>query len=78
MVTFGGAYSVLSYVGRGVRQHLRLARSGEMLDGLGMAETTPGPLIQVVQFVGFLGALSPRRPLSPWRPALPARLSRPG
>jgi chromate transporter len=56
MVTFGGAYAVLAYVAQaGVETHGWLA-PGEMLDGLGMAETTPGPLIMVVQFVGFLAA----------------------
>ncbi|MEW6279145.1 MAG: chromate efflux transporter [Candidatus Eremiobacterota bacterium] len=56
MVTFGGAYAVLSYVAQEAVQTYGWLRPGEMLDGLGMAETTPGPLIQVVQFVGFLGA----------------------
>ena len=56
VVTFGGAYAVLAYVAQqAVETHGWLA-PGEMLDGLGMAETTPGPLIQVVQFVGFMGA----------------------
>ncbi len=56
MVTFGGAYSVLAFIAQeAVNTHHWLA-PGEMLDGLGMAETTPGPLIQVVQFVGFMGA----------------------
>ncbi len=56
VVTFGGAYAVLSYVAQqGVEQYQWLA-PGEMLDGLGLAETTPGPLILVTQFVGFLGA----------------------
>lgn len=55
-VTFGGAYAVLAYVAQaGVETHGWLA-PGEMLDGLGMAETTPGPLIMVVQFVGYLAA----------------------
>lgn len=55
-VTFGGAYAVLAYVAQaGVETHGWL-EPGEMLDGLGMAETTPGPLIMVVQFVGFLAA----------------------
>jgi chromate transporter len=55
-VTFGGAYAVLSYVAQqGVAQYQWL-QPGEMLDGLGLAETTPGPLILVTQFVGFLGA----------------------
>ncbi len=56
VVTFGGAYSVLSYVAQQAVEKFSWLRPGEMLDGLGMAETTPGPLIQVVQFVGFMGA----------------------
>ena len=55
-VTFGGAYAVLSYVAQRAVADFGWLAPGEMLDGLGMAETTPGPLIQVVQFVGFLGA----------------------
>ncbi len=54
-VTFGGAYSVLAYIAQQAVEHYHWLRPGEMLDGLGMAETTPGPLIQVVQFVGFMG-----------------------
>lgn len=56
VVTFGGAYAVLSYVAQQAVQVHHWLLPGEMLDGLGMAETTPGPLIQVVQFVGFMGA----------------------
>ncbi len=56
VVTFGGAYSVLAYVAQKAVETYGWLRPGEMLDGLGMAETTPGPLIQVVQFVGFMGA----------------------
>ncbi len=56
VVTFGGAYAVLSYVAQQAVDAYQWLGPGEMLDGLGMAETTPGPLIQVVQFVGFLGA----------------------
>jgi chromate transporter len=56
VVTFGGAYAVLAYVAQQAVQHYGWLAPGEMLDGLGMAETTPGPLIMVVQFVGFLGA----------------------
>jgi chromate transporter len=56
VVTFGGAYAVLSYVAQQAVDHYHWLKPGEMLDGLGMAETTPGPLIQVVQFVGFMGA----------------------
>ncbi len=65
MVTFGGAYAVLSYVAQQAVEHYGWLRPGEMLDGLGMAETTPGPLIMVTQFVGFMatfrnpGALPP-------------------
>ena len=56
LLTFGGAYSVLAYIAQqAVEVHAWLT-PGEMLDGIGMAETTPGPLIQVVQFVGFMGA----------------------
>src|SRR5215213_2352429 len=56
MVTFGGAYAVLAYVAQQAVEHYHWLQPGEMLDGLGMAETTPGPLIMVLQFVGFLGA----------------------
>lgn len=55
VVTFGGAYAVLAYVAQEAVQNYGWLLPGEMLDGLGMAETTPGPLIMVVQFVGFLG-----------------------
>ncbi|WP_456237113.1 chromate efflux transporter [Arenibaculum pallidiluteum] len=56
VVTFGGAYAVLAYVAQQAVEHYGWLRPGEMLDGLGMAETTPGPLIMVTQFVGFMGA----------------------
>jgi chromate transporter len=56
VVTFGGAYALLAYVAQEAVDHYRWVTAGEMLDGLGMAETTPGPLIMVTQFVGFLGA----------------------
>ncbi len=56
VVTFGGAYAVLAYVGQQAVETYGWLRPGEMLDGLGMAETTPGPLIMVLQFVGFMGA----------------------
>jgi chromate transporter len=55
-VTFGGAYAVLAYVAQLAVEHYGWLRPGEMLDGLGMAETTPGPLIMVTQFVGFMAA----------------------
>ena len=56
VVTFGGAYAVLSYVAQQAVEHYGWLSPGEMLTGLGLAETTPGPLIMVVQFVAFLGA----------------------
>jgi len=56
VVTFGGAYAVLAYVAQQAVETFGWLAPGEMLDGLGMAETTPGPLIMVVQFVGFMGA----------------------
>ena len=56
MVTFGGAYAVLPYVAQQAVEHYGWLSAPQMLDGLGLAETTPGPLIMVLQFVGFLGA----------------------
>jgi chromate transporter len=54
VVSFGGAYAVLAYVAQQAVETYHWLRPGEMLAGLGMAETTPGPLIMVVQYVGFL------------------------
>ena len=54
VVTFGGAYAVLAYMAQEVVQNYGWLTPGEMLDGLGLAETTPGPLILVTEFVGFL------------------------
>lgn len=54
LVTFGGAYAALAYVAQQAVEHYGWLQPGEMLDGLGLAETTPGPLIMVLQFVGFL------------------------
>ncbi|MCA1489458.1 chromate efflux transporter [Sinorhizobium alkalisoli] len=65
VVTFGGAYAVLAYVAQEAVQHYGWLEPGEMLDGLGMAETTPGPLIMVVQFVGFMGAYRDPGSLNP-------------
>lgn len=65
VVTFGGAYAVLAYIAQQAVEVYQWLAPGEMLDGLGMAETTPGPLIQVVQFVGFMGAYRHPGPLSP-------------
>ncbi len=56
VVTFGGAYAVLAYVAQEAVTRFHWLLPGEMLDGLGLAETTPGPLILVVEFVGFMGA----------------------
>jgi chromate transporter len=56
VVTFGGAYALLAYVAQQAVDNYHWVTAGEMLDGLGMAETTPGPLIMVTQFVGFLAA----------------------
>ena len=55
LVTFGGAYAVLPYVSQQAVENYHWLSAGQMLDGLGLAETTPGPLIMVLQFVGFLG-----------------------
>ncbi|MFU8764452.1 MAG: chromate efflux transporter [Haliea sp.] len=66
VVTFGGAYSVLAYMAQEAVQNYSWLAPGEMLDGLGMAETTPGPLIQVVQFVAFLGAFREATGLDPY------------
>jgi chromate transporter len=65
MVTFGGAYAVLAYVAQQAVEHYSWLKPGEMLDGLGMAETTPGPLIMVLQFVGFMAAFRDPGGLSP-------------
>ena len=55
MVTFGGAYAVLPYVAQASVEHFHWLSAPQMMDGLGLAETTPGPLIMVLQFVGFMG-----------------------
>ena len=65
VVTFGGAYAVLAYVAQEAVNTYGWLRPGEMLDGLGLAETTPGPLIMVVQFVGFLAAFRDATGLPP-------------
>jgi chromate transporter len=65
VVTFGGAYAVLAYIAQQAVEVYGWLAPGEMLDGLGMAETTPGPLIQVVQFVGFMGAYRAPAPFEP-------------
>jgi chromate transporter len=65
IVTVGGAYAVLPYVAQQAVDQFGWVTRGEMLDGLGLAETTPGPLIMVLQFVGFLGGWKNAAPLSP-------------
>ena len=65
VVTFGGAYAVLAYMAQQAVETYGWLKPGEMLDGLGMAETTPGPLIMVVQLVGFLAAYRDAGALSP-------------
>jgi chromate transporter len=65
MVTFGGAYAVLAYVAQQAVEHYHWVQPREMLDGLGMAETTPGPLIMVLQFVGFMAAYRDPGTLTP-------------
>ncbi len=56
VVTFGGAYAVLAYMGQDVVTNFGWLDAGQMMDGLGLAETTPGPLILVTEFVGYLAA----------------------
>jgi chromate transporter len=65
VVTFGGAYAVLPYVAQQAVEKLGWLQTGQMMDGLGLAETTPGPLIMVLQFVGFMGGWNKPGPLSP-------------
>jgi chromate transporter len=74
VVTFGGAYAVLAYMAQSAVERFGWLTPGEMLDGLGMAETTPGPLIQVVQFVGFLAAWRSPGALAPWQAGVLAAL----
>ncbi len=66
LVTFGGAYAVLSYVAQQAVATYGWLTPGEMVRGLALAETTPGPLIMVVQFVAFLGAYRNSGELDPW------------
>jgi len=66
LVTFGGAYAVLTYVAQQAVESYGWLGPGEMVRGLALAETTPGPLIMVVQFVAFLGAYRDPGSLDPW------------
>jgi chromate transporter len=74
VVTFGGAYAVLAYVAQQAVQVYGWLAPGEMVRGLALAETTPGPLIMVVQFVAFLGAYRDPGALDPWVAAVIASL----
>ncbi|HEU0160988.1 MAG TPA: chromate efflux transporter [Rhizomicrobium sp.] len=65
VVTFGGAYAVLSYMAQQAVEHFHWLKPDEMLVGLGFAESTPGPLISVVQFVGFMAAFRQSSMLDP-------------
>ena len=65
ILTFGGAYAILPYVSQQAVEHFHWLTAHQMIDGLGLAETTPGPLIMVLQFVGFLGAWQNPNPWSP-------------
>ena len=65
VVTFGGAYAVLPYVAQQAVEKFGWLQTGQMMDGLGLAETTPGPLIMVLQFVGFMGGWNKPGLLSP-------------
>ena len=65
VVSFGGAYAVLAYMAQQAVETHHWMTAPEMVDGLGLAETTPGPLILVTQFVGFLAAFRDAAPFSP-------------
>jgi chromate transporter len=74
LVTFGGAYAVLAYVAQKAVQFYGWLTPSEMITGLALAETTPGPLIMVVQFVAFVGAFRDPGTLNPWVAAVVASL----
>ncbi|MGI8693810.1 MAG: chromate efflux transporter [Geodermatophilaceae bacterium] len=74
LVTFGGAYAVLAYVAQRAVEDYGWLGPGEMVLGLALAETTPGPLIMVVQFVAFIGAYRDPGSLEPWVAAVVAAL----
>jgi chromate transporter len=65
VVTFGGAYALLAYMAQAVVESYGWLKPGEMVDGLGLAETTPGPLILVTQFVGFIAGFRNAAPFDP-------------
>lgn len=74
IVTFGGAYAVLAYMAQEAAGPLGWVTPAQMADGLGLAETTPGPLILVTQHIGFLAAWANPAPFSPWVAAILAAL----
>jgi chromate transporter len=74
VVTFGGAYAVLAFVAQRAVEHYGWLSAGDMVRGLALAESTPGPLIMVVQFVAFLGAYHNPGPLDPWTAGIVASL----
>jgi chromate transporter len=74
LVTFGGAYAVLAYVAQRAVEGYGWLSAGDMVRGLALAETTPGPLIMVVQFVAFLGAYHQPGSLNPWLAGILASL----
>jgi chromate transporter len=74
VVTFGGAYAVLAYVAQQAVNSYHWLTGSQMVHGLALAETTPGPLIMVVQFVAFLGAYRDPGSLNPWVSAVIASL----
>src|SRR6185436_18744230 len=74
LVTFGGAYAILAYVAQKTVEVYGWLAPGEMVRGMALAETTPGPLIMVVQFVAFVGAYRDPGSLDPWAGAVVASL----
>jgi chromate transporter len=70
VVSFGGAYALLAYMAQQAVENYAWMSAAEMVDGLGLAETLPGPLIKITQFVGFLGAWRNAEPLSPMTSAV--------
>jgi chromate transporter len=74
VVTFGGAYAVLTYIAQQAVENYAWLAAGDMVRGLALAESTPGPLIMVVQFVAFVGAWNNPGDLDPWVAAILASL----
>lgn len=74
LLTFGGAYAVLPYVFQGAVEHYQWLTSAQMMDGLALGETTPGPLIMVVTFVGFVGGWAQSASMTPLLSAVIAAL----